>query len=328
MANKYLAFLAIITGFIVIHFLKPVLLPLVISLFLVAIILPVYNFLNKKLSIGVSLVLAYATLIFIVGGFITLAYLSVAELVYELPKYEKQFYNMLDNITKWLKENGLPAPKTISAQQLQKIITPIATGFYTAAGNMVLIIAFVVLMLPEATNWRAKLKQCFGKTAGKQWQDSASSAVQSFRKFLTISSILGLVNGLLTFILTKSLGLDFAMLWGLLAFILNYIPVIGAALLLIPVTLTAIMQFNDTTMITATFTGMAFIQFVMGNIIEPKYQGKYLTMSPVVLLFSVAFWGFLWGAAGAFLAVPLSHIIMVVCMRFNKTKPFACMLKQ
>lgn len=139
---------------------------------------------------------------------------------------------------------------------------------------------------------------------------------------------IGLVSACLTTGFSWMVGLDFALLWGLLAFIMNFIPVLGAMLVLVPPVMVAIMQFDDPGQLWLVISGLGLIQFFMGNVVDPKFQGKFLSMSPVIILLSIAFWSFLWGAPGAFLAVPLTHIVMVTFQQFPNTQMIACMLSE
>ncbi len=333
MANKktqqyrYLGFICLVLGFAVIHWLKPVLLPLVIALFMIAVAWPITIWLNKLFPKHISYVLSYVALVAILGTFGGIVYLSISELTNQLPQYEEQFLALLKEARLILRSYGLPAPQEFNPEHLQSFITPLIGTFYTMMGHVILIVALVILGLPELVFWEDKLENCLGKD-GSSWQKAGAEAAASFQRYMTVMTGIGLIAAALTAGFSWIVGLDFALLWGLIAFIMNFIPVLGAVLVLIPPVLIAMMQFSDPAQVWAVVAGIGLIQFFMGNVIDPKFQGKFLSMSPVVILMSIAFWSFLWGPAGAFLAVPLTHIFMVVCYQFTNTKRIACLLSE
>jgi len=115
------------------------------------------------------------------------------------------------------------------------------------------------------------------------------------------------------------LGLDLALVWGVLNFLLNYIPVIGNLLGILPPTLYAIIQFGDWTMPALVFAGFCVIQITISNFIYPLLQARSLALSPVAVVLALAFWGWVWGIAGALVAVPLTAAFVIACEHFAST---------
>ena len=123
------------------------------------------------------------------------------------------------------------------------------------------------------------------------------------------------------------IGLELWWLWGLLNFLLNYIPTLGSFLGVIPPALFALVQFDgDWSMVLAAVGVVGGVQLVMGNWIDPLVQGKALELSPLVVLFTVTFWGWVWGVAGALIAVPLTVLIALVCAESERTRWIAILL--
>lgn len=325
--NRYLGFICLVLGFAVVYWLKPVLLPLVIALFMLAVAWPITSWLTQIFPKRVSYVLSYAALLCLLAAFGSVVYLAITELTDQLPQYEEQFLNLLSKVYEILNNYGLPTPQEFDAEQLKNLAGPVVSTFYATLGHVVLVVSLVILGLPELVFWEDKLKNCLGED-GNNWREAATKAATSFQKYLTVMTCIGLVAAGLTSGFALLVGLDFALLWGVLAFVMNFIPVLGAILALVPPVLVAIMQFSDPSQAWFVAVGLGAIQFFMGNVVDPKFQGKFLSMSPVVILMSIAFWSFLWGPVGAFLAVPLTHIFMVVCYQFPNTKPIACMLSE
>ncbi|WP_265584482.1 MULTISPECIES: AI-2E family transporter [unclassified Coleofasciculus] len=121
------------------------------------------------------------------------------------------------------------------------------------------------------------------------------------------------------------LGVDLAFVWGLVAFVLNYIPTLGSIIAVIPPTLVALV-FEGVGIGIATLIGLAVIQVVMGNFIDPRVQGKSLQLSPFVALISIVFWGWVWDISGAILGVPMTVAIILLCQEFKSTRGIAIVL--
>jgi len=238
-----------------------------------------------------------------------------------------RFIALLQEGRDMLRSYGFPTQGELNSEQVHAFITPVVSGLYATLGHIILIVALVILGLPELVYWEDKLENRLGQN-GTSWREAGAEAATSFQKDMSVMTGIGLFSAALTAVFSWLIGLDFALLWGLLAFIMNFIPVLGAVLALVPPVIVALMQFSDPTQMWVAVAGLSVIQFFMGNVVDPKFQSKFLSMSPVVILLSIAFWSFLWVPAGAFLAVPLTHIFMITCFQFSNTKHIACLLSE
>jgi predicted PurR-regulated permease PerM len=135
-----------------------------------------------------------------------------------------------------------------------------------------------------------------------------------------------LITGVASAAWSFAVGLDLALIWGVLNFLLNFIPVIGNIVGIIPPTLYARIQFGDWTMPLVVFSGFVVLQIAISNVIYPMLQGRGMSMPPVVIIVALLFWGWIWGAVGALLAVPLTAALIIVCQQFESTKPIAKLL--
>ena len=146
-------------------------------------------------------------------------------------------------------------------------------------------------------------------------------------RYISIKFFISLATGILSFITTWLIGLDFPIVWGFLAFIMNFIPFFGSIISVGATTLFCLVQFypnwGKTVFILVFLTG---INMVLGNIIEPRIEGKNLGISPVAILVSLSIWGYIWGFTGMLLAVPLTVIIKIVCENIDYLRAFAIIL--
>jgi predicted PurR-regulated permease PerM len=121
------------------------------------------------------------------------------------------------------------------------------------------------------------------------------------------------------------LSVDLALVWGLLAFVLNFIPTLGSIIAAIIPALVATV-FQGPAIGAGVLVGLAIIQTILGNFVDPKLQGKYLKLSPFVALLSIVFWGWVWGIPGAFIGVPMTAAIALFANEFQASRPISIML--
>lgn len=122
------------------------------------------------------------------------------------------------------------------------------------------------------------------------------------------------------------MGLDFAFVWGFINFLLNYIPTLGAIIGVIPVSAFALVEFGIGIKALLVLLGISGIQIVMGIYLDPLLQGRQLSLSPLVVLFSVTFWGWLWGVPGAFIAIPITIALVIACEQYERTRWISVLL--
>ena len=134
------------------------------------------------------------------------------------------------------------------------------------------------------------------------------------------------MTGVLSYLVLVTVGVDFAALWGMLIFLLNFIPTIGSILAVIPPILLSLVQFKGLTPFFIVMSSLISIQIIIGNILEPRLAGKSLNLSPLVILLSLVLWGKIWGIVGMFLCVPITVILNIVLANFESTKSIAIML--
>ena len=152
------------------------------------------------------------------------------------------------------------------------------------------------------------------------------ATVVKLRRYMLIRTLMSLATGVLVWALAELAGLQLAVEWGVIAFVLNYIPFVGPFIATVIPTLFALAQFASWQAALAVFTGLNVIQFVIGSYVEPRVAGSALAMSPVVVLFAVFLWAFLWGAFGAFIGVPITIAVLAFCAQHPSSRWLADLL--
>ncbi|MGD9373211.1 MAG: AI-2E family transporter, partial [Desulfobacterales bacterium] len=175
--------------------------------------------------------------------------------------------------------------------------------------------------------FKYKILKSFSQENANQISQIAFSITAQIRRYLLIQFVISFVTGILVWFALMLIGVDFAVTWGAVAFFLNFIPTIGSIVASIPPILLALVQFYPSFwpgVIAAV--SLITIQLSMGNGIAPKVLGDQLNLSPVVILLSLLFWGWLWGIVGALLSVPIAVAIKIVCDNIATLHPVSVMM--
>jgi predicted PurR-regulated permease PerM len=146
--------------------------------------------------------------------------------------------------------------------------------------------------------------------------------------YLALKAFISVLLGLICWLIMLAFGLEFATFWAVLTVLLNFVPYVGTLLSLALPLLMAIVQFNDPVLIFGLFAALSAAQFVIGNFLDPYLMGNSLNLSPFAILVSLAIWSTLWGIPGAFLAVPITAIFVVVLFQFPGSRPLAVLLSR
>jgi len=307
-------------------------LPLGISLFLFLLLNPLLNRLEKlKVPrwIGVVISMLILLIIFVFASWFS--FFTIDLLVQRLPMYIRRFIV----IDAWAAEKMGLDPGTSFLSYLnfdwQGLILSSLSSVSSKTINIIskasLIYIFVLFLLLERQSLIPKLKIATPRGKGMRIAVLFERVNRQVSKYLLLKALISAATGLLFYLASLATGLDFAVMWGVLAFILNFIPSIGSIIITLLTIVMAILQFfpNWASVIYVAIL-MISIQTVLGNILDPRIQGVQLNLSPFVILVSLSIWGFIWGVAGMFLAVPITSVIQIVCANVESLKPFAVMI--
>jgi len=211
---------------------------------------------------------------------------------------------------------------------LSAIVTSVAVSFTSIARDSLLIVIYVLFLLFEQGNFNRKLSALIADPQREKRVLRIISQIKAdIQKYISIKFLASATTGTLSYLLLNALEINFAVIWGLLIFLLNFIPTIGSIVATIFPSLMALAQSNEGFgLFFAVLFGIALLQILIGNIIEPRLTGKSLNLSPVVILFNLALWSAIWGIPGMFLCVPLLIITTIVLSHFPKTRPIAILL--
>jgi AI-2 transport protein TqsA len=291
------------------------LVPFVTAIFITIVSLPVVKWLTtRKVPRWAAIVLAVLLDLVLLVGLGGLVGSSLNEFYARVPHYLERLQEIAIGAAEWANERGLHVDeeRLVGVVDEAQILSVLADVFreVTALVSKTLLVALLVLfMLFESGSWRVKLAYVLRRpTLDLPRFTNAAREVQTY---LVVKSALSVVTGVLCGVWVAICGVDFPLLWGLLAFVLNYIPTLGMFIATIPPVLVGLVQFDPPTAL-LVLAGYLVINFTLGNFVEPRIMGKALGLSPLVVFLSMVFWGWLWGPVGALLSVPLTMMIKIL----------------
>lgn len=245
-----------------------------------------------------------------------------------LPIYQERLNLLSDQFGGWLEQVGVESAREAVkdifdpavAVSLVRIALANVSGVF-ATGLLVLLA--VTFMLVEASSLAAKLRAAFHLT--EEAEARVGRVLNAINRYIVIKCLTSLATAFCIWIWLWILGIDFAALWAMLAFVLNFIPFVGALLMAIPAVLLALVQTDvQTTLLVAL--GYLAVNTVIGSVLEPRIMGRGLGISTLVVFLSLLFWGWVLGTVGVFLAVPLTMALIIVLDASPQTRPMAILL--
>jgi len=332
MVNFAAAFIVLALSVYTLSIGSSILIPFVTAIVVWYIIISLANF-YEKLHVGsVSLPRFFAMLFAMITTYIFLHFFSVliAKSIYsianEAPLYQAKLRELINLINQKMQLN-LNLHQIISKINFSSLFTNFAVALTGIAQNFFVIVIYVLFLLLEYGSFDKKIHRLF---PDKDKYNSAISLLDNIKTdintYFKIKTSMSLATGVLSYLVLTFFNVEHAEFWGLLIFLLNFIPTIGS---IVAITLTLIVisvQFTAFGPYIATGVLLIAIQFIIGNIVEPKLTGANLNLSPLIILLSLALWGKLWGVFGMFLCVPIMTILNIVLARFEQTRPFAILL--
>ncbi len=302
------AFVVVVAG---IQAASSLLIPFLLAAFVAIICLPPMHWLiGRRVPAGLAVLAITLGLILVtilIGAFVGT---SVADFSRNLPNYQANLQHQTGALLDWLGRHGL----TLNSQLLRDNLNPavamglagkMVAGLGNALANTFLIVLTVIFLLIEGValphKWRL-----MGRHAPST--ESFGRFVASVNSYLAIKGWVSLATGVVITVWLAVLGVDYPVLWGLVAFLFNFVPNIGSIIAAVPALLLALVQLGPGPALAAA-AGYLVVNIVMGNVVEPRFMGKGVGLSTLVVFLSLVFWGWVLGPVGMLLSVPLTMIV-------------------
>jgi AI-2 transport protein TqsA len=325
--DRLLAVLVVVAVAAALKLTQPVTLPLAAAIFIIVLAWPLQEWLERALPRGLAYGVTVLTVLVLLAAFIAATVWSLGVVLERAPDFMQRLGELRERIGGWAEERELPIADVGEDDGAvgAETIAPLVASLWRGGAILFLTVAFFVLALVEVRRFRAKLTGFFG-ARGEHALDSIRDVGGKVRGFLVALTIAGLLSGVASLFYGLALGLEHVLVWAFLAYLLNYIPVVGSTLAVFPPTLWALVQFDGFGRPLAVLLGFGAIQFIVGNYVAPIFEARYTRISPLVVLVSIVLWGFLWGPIGAVLGVPLTVAIVTACGHMEGTRWIAALL--
>ena len=272
-----------------------------------------------------------AALALIVAFFLVVIWMvadNTAQFVGQAGGYERRLNAILGQVAA---RAGLHVPPTVDGLMHQlnpaKYVGTVAQGAQGVASGAFVVLLYLAFLVASRGNFARKGAKLFGN---RESRNDASRTFQRIREgvggYVWVQTVAGLLIAVPAGVLMAVLGLEHAVFWAFLIFVASYIPVIGGAVGTLLPPIFALLQFPGLVQPLILFAGLQVIGFVVGNVVQPRMQGSSLNLDPVAIFLALAFWGAMWGVAGAFLSTPLTVTAMAIMAQFSATEWIAILL--
>jgi predicted PurR-regulated permease PerM len=305
-----------------------ILVPFLLALFLAIIAAPVLYFLQTK-GIPPLAAMSIVTVLILVAGSILVTILAqtLPSLAQSLPEYETHLQQLMQNLQIQLQERKIPINFSLERYLNPGTAVGIFGGLVSQTTSILadsfLIFLTTIFILLEASLFHHKLRIALLNSAASI--EKLNKIIAQVQQYMAIKTFTSLLTGVLCAILFLVCGVQYAILWGLLTFVLNFVPSIGAFLAAVPPILLALMQ-QGSRSAAMVATGCIIINVVLGNFLEPRMMGQKLGLSTLVVFLSLVFWGWVLGPIGMLLSVPLTMAVKIVLQSNDDTRWIAILL--
>jgi len=263
---------------------------------------------------------------------------NIKEFQAQLPVFEDKFWIYTRSLLDWLDISQEQAREMYNAfltnfsqldfKPVGSLVQRLGGSFFSFLGNMLWVLLFLVFILAERESFARRLVRGVGDEGAADILQVMSRINKAVQSYLGLKTIISVLTGVLVAIVLSLFQIPFAVLWGVLAFLLNFIPNIGSLISVMPPVAITFFQYGSLTRTLLVTGSLVIIHFFVGNVLEPKIMGRGLNLSPLVVLLSLVFWGWLWGIPGMLLSVPLTAAIRIACEQMEITRPLAIMISE
>ncbi len=329
-SSAIISFAAVVIVIYGLQMAKELLVPFLIAVFLALItVRPMLWMQQRRVPAFVASLIIVTLMLLLLFAVGTIVGRSIADFTAALPGYQERLDVIIDgflkNVVRFLNldESVKSIGDMIDPGWAMGFAATILNGLKNVLTNTFLIIFTMIFMLLEASSFGTKVEAAFGQSAASLERPRAF--MSNLGRYLGIKTLVSFGTGLSAWLLTWSIGLDFPLLWAMLAFLLNYIPTIGSIIAAVPAILLALVQIGPGAA-TATLAGFTAINVAFGNIIEPRLMGYGVGISPLVVFVGLIFWGWVFGPVGMLLSVPLTMTLKLALESDERTRWIAIFL--
>ncbi len=306
---------------------RSVLAPVAFALFIIALLWPMQRRLQSLMPRLLAMIIAVLVAILVIAVLSSMAVWGFGRAAQWLVANGARFQAFYADTAAWLETHDFYVASIFAdhfnVSWLIRLVQQISGRFHTILVFMVVTLVFVALGLIEIEATGRKLAALPDRQTGAALIAASRDISAKFRRYMVIRTIMSVATGLSVWALARAIGLDLALEWGVIAFVLNYVPFLGPLVASLFPTFFTAAQTESWQLALAVFLALNAVQFVLGSYLEPRIAGAALSLSPFMVLFAVFFWTFLWGIPGAFIGVPILIACVTLFARTPLLQPLA-----
>ncbi len=333
-ANLGLAFIIVFFIGFFLKLARPVLVPFFLAVLLAYALSPVLARLRRwrvprPVAIILVLVLTFAV-VYLVG---LIVYSSAKTFASELPAYEEKLNALLVQVgdafrIPTLQVNPTEWLRALNVEKVAAVVLSALGPFFNFMSGLLLVLLFLVFIIAGRGSLERKVGRAFAAREASQLAAMVQTIDSQIQRYLAIKTLINVLTGVLTGAALALFGVPFAVLFGFLGFLFNYIPVVGSVIVIGLAVLLAFFNMEGFWPAFWLFVVLVAINQVIGNFLEPRLMGRGLGLSPLLVLFALFFWGWLWGIPGMILAVPILAVIKIICANVPALRPLEVLMEK
>jgi AI-2 transport protein TqsA len=305
----------------------PVLVPLAGGLFVATLLRPMHAALRARLPARLrflALLAAFLVTVVGLGAFFSGLTVSAQAVMGEIDERRPQLEARIEELRRRLTRTGIePAATKPPPDAAGKVAGAAAIATGTALGKLILVVAFAILALAEVENARERLRKT--GPGGERALRIFDEVGPAFRRYAGVKTLTSTITGTFTGLASWGLGLPLPYVWGFLAFLFEYVPSVGSIISIVPPVLIAL-AVDGPAKAGITLLVIGGGQIILGNIVDPRIEGRLMPISPFTVLLSIIVWGWLWGAGGALMAVPFTVALTLAGKHLREFSPLGTLL--
>ncbi len=287
-------------------------------------------FIKKSFPLWFKNLLVFIFILTILNFLLNILFANINLLANSYQEYEANAYMIIDKINEAFDINLIENIKVYFKDfNFSTVFFSIVNFSTNMLSGVFMVILYALFIFLEETSFILKLNKVFaGNNQFNTVYNTIENIEKSVAKYLGLKTFTSVLTGVLSYIILLIIGVDYAVFWAFIIFILNYIPSIGSIVATLFPVIFSLLQFGEVmpALMVLLFVGM--VQVIVGNILEPKLMGNTMNLSPLVTILALSFWGAVWGITGMFLSVPIMVIMVIIFSKFPHTKSVAIMLSE
>jgi len=304
--------------------------PLALALFAMAIVWPIQKRLQSVMPTILALAITVLATVTVCFGIASLAVWAFSRVGHSAVADAARYQTLYSRMIAWLDGHGISVAglwaEHFNVRWLLGLAQRVTERVNSTLAFWLIALTYLILGLLEVDDFRRKIQALDNREIARVLLEGSAATAGKFRTYMLVRTEMSAVTGVLVGVFAWVTGLRFAVEWGVIAFVLNYIPFIGPFIATLFPTLLAMTQFDSWQAVLGMFIGLNLIQFAIGSYAEPRIAGSVLSISPTVVLFSIFLWTFLWGFFGTFIGVPITLAILTYCEQHRSSRWIADLL--